>query len=497
MKARNHPFGLVRWSALAGAVLLSACAQRPVLRQPDPVVQPAQIVPPAFPKGADSTKATGGPSIAELQWSRFFADDRLKQLIALGLDHNRDLQTAALNIQRAQAQYQIRESAQMPTVNAAANANVSGTTNATVQKYQVGLATTSYEIDLWGRVANLKDAALQNYYATQSAQRAVQLALIGQIAQAYVTLAADQEQLRLAQQTHAAQAKTLNLNQQRLKAGIGSAVPVRQSELSVETARLAIGNYQTLIEQDKNLLRLLIGTDLPDRLVPTRLPTRLVSPATLSTGLPSDLLRNRPDLAQAEYNLRAAGANIAAARAAFYPTISFGGQLGLSADRIGGLFKSGALGFGLGPSVTLPIFDHGARQANLQVSEVEQQLALTAYEKSIQTAFREVADVQATRRFLDERLGAQRRLVNAAAGNFQLSQARNRAGLDSSLNVLDAQRQLFAAQQGQINLQQAALLAQVNLYKTLGGGAGPAVFVRPDQQADQPAAGSSAAAPLR
>lgn len=459
---------LPRLGLAVAVLMLSACAQRPVLRQPDPVVQPAALVPAQFPAGA---AATTGPSIAGLDWSAYFADARLRELIGLALQHNRDLQAAGLNIQRAQAQYQIRSAAQLPTVNAAGTASVSGNTDTTIQKYQVGLATTAYELDLWGRVANLRDAALQNYYATQSAERAVQIALIGQIAQAFVTLAADQEQLRLAQQTHQVQQQLLTLNQKRLQVGIGSAVPVRQSELSVETARLAIGTYQTLIEQDKNLLRLLVGTDLPDTALPSRLPAQLASPATLSTGVPSDLLRNRPDLAQAEYSLSAAGANLAAARAAFYPTVTLGGQVGLSADRVGDLFKSGAFGFSIGPSISLPIFDHGARQANLQVSEVEQQLALTTYQKAIQTAFREVADVQATRQFLHDRLQAQRRLVSASEGNYQLSQARNRAGLDSNLSVLDAQRQLFNAQQGQISLQQAALLSEVNLYKALGGGA--------------------------
>jgi outer membrane protein TolC len=257
---------LPRLGLAIAVLMLSACAQRPVLRQPDPVVQPAALVPAQFPAGA---AATTGPSIAGLDWSAYFADARLRELIGMALQHNRDLQAAGLNIQRAQAQYQIRSAAQLPTVNAAGTASVSGNTDTTIQKYQVGLATTAYELDLWGRVANLRDAALQNYYATQSAERAVQIALIGQIAQAFVTLAADQEQLRLAQQTHQVQQQLLTLNQKRLQVGIGSAVPVRQSELSVETARLAIGTYQTLIEQDKNLLRLLVGTDLPDTALPS------------------------------------------------------------------------------------------------------------------------------------------------------------------------------------------------------------------------------------
>ena len=449
------------------AFSLAACS-RPVLRDADPMPV-ATVIPQAYP--VDQAKTVDqGPSIAALGWQSFFADPQLKQLIQLGLDNNRDLRTATLNIQRARAQYQIRQAVQLPTVAANGSVTEQGNTDDSNTAYSVGLGTTAYEIDLWGRVANLKDAALQNYLATQSAQQATRISLIGQIAQAYLALAFDQQQLKLAEQTLKAQQDSLNLNIKRQDVGIASAVPVRQSQISVETARLAIGNYQTQIAQDRNLLALLIAQPVPSNLMPTAAPAQIVRPTVLGTGLPSDLLRNRPDLAQAEYSLRAAGANIAAARAAFYPTISLTGNLGFSSSSLSDLFKSGAFNYGIGPSINLPIFDGGARQANLDVSKADQQIALSSYESAIQSAFREVSDVLATRSTLSDRLGAQNRLVAATQSNYDLAQARYRAGLDNYLTVLDAQRSLFTAQQAQISLQQSALISQVNLYKVLGGG---------------------------
>ncbi|MEY2862458.1 MAG: hypothetical protein RLY58_165 [Pseudomonadota bacterium] len=450
------------------ALSLAACS-RPVLREADPMPVATVIPQAAYP--ATDTPAEQGPSIAALGWQTFFADPALKQLIQLGLDHNRDLRTATLNIQRAQAQYQIRQSAQQPTVTANGSVMQQGNTDHSNTAYSVGLGATAYELDLWGRVANLKGAALNNYLATQSAQQATRIALIGQISQAYLALAFDQEQLKLAQQTLSAQQDSLKLNRKRQEVGIASAVPVRQSEISVETARLAIANTQTQLAQDRNLLALLIGQPVPVALLPSSAPTQVVSPASLSAGLPSDLLRNRPDLAQAEYALKAAGANIAAARAAFYPTISLTGTLGLSSTSLSDLFKSGAFNYGIGPSISLPIFDAGARQANLAMSQTDQHIALSQYESAIQAAFREVADVLATRSTLNDRLDAQQRLVAATQANYTLAQARYKAGLDNYLTVLDAQRNLFSTQQAAISLQQAALISQVNLYKVLGGGA--------------------------
>ncbi|MEC7120991.1 MAG: efflux transporter outer membrane subunit [Pseudomonadota bacterium] len=463
VSARTHARPAIMLSLLA--LSLAACTTTSPLRTANPAPS-VSVIAQDYPASPNNEQ----PSIAALGWQEFFADPALKSLIQLGLDNNRDFRTAALNIQRAQAQYQIRAADQLPTINSSGSITQRGNTDSSDTSYSVGLGATAYEVDLWGRVANLKDAALQNYLATQSAQQAVQISLIGQITQAYLSLGFNQEQLRLAEQTLKTQLDSLNLNRKRLDVGISSAVPVRQSEISVESARLAIANFTTLIEQDKNLLTLLVGQPVPQALLPRRAPQKITSPQVFSTGLPSDLLQNRPDLIQAEYSLRAAGANIAVARAAFYPSISLTGNLGLSSTSLSDLFSSGAFSYSFGPSISLSIFDGGARRANLEVSEVDQQLALTAYEKAIQSAFREVADVLAERATLTQRLESQARLVAATRANYNLSQARFRAGLDSYLNVLDAQRSLFSAEQSQINLQQANLMTQVNLYKALGGG---------------------------
>ena len=469
-------------SASLAAMLLAGCQQRPVLRQPDPAPLP-QVVAPRFDQLAPV--ADQGPSIAQLGWEQFFTDAKLKQLIRIGLENNRDLRATALNIERARAQYQIRQSPELPVASTSAGIQLAGTADNSANRLTVGLAQASYEIDFWGRIANLKDAALQTYFATQSAQQTARISLIGQIAQSYLSLAFNREQLRLAQQTLNAQQEGLRLNRKRFEVGIISLIPVTQAQTSVENARLAIENYKTLIQQDENALTLLIGQTVPARRLPNGAPARITSRSRFPVGLPSDLLRNRPDLAQAEYSLKAAGANIAVARAAFYPAISLTGNLGLSSTSLGDLFRSGAFSYGIGPSISLPIFDNGLRTATLQVAQVDQKLALNSYERAIQVAFKDVNDVLATRATLNTRLDAQNKLVQASQTNYRLAQARFRAGLDNYLVVLDAQRSLFAAQQQLINLQQAVLLSQVNLYKALGGGAIEPARVVPGPSAGQ------------
>lgn len=453
------------------ALLLAACHKPTVLRQPDPSPSPATVMPRYDTMAGQRTDS--GMSIAQLGWETFFTDPKLKQLIRLGLENNRDLRATALNVEKAQAQYQIRQAPELPTVNSSGGIQrVGGDTNGGGStRYNVGLAQASYEVDFWGRIANLKDAALQNYFGTQAAQQTTRIALIAQIAQTYLAIANDQDQLRLAQQTLKAREEGLRINQLRFKAGIDSLLPLTQAQTSVENARLAIANYRTQLQLDKDTLALLIGQTPTNQLLPTTLPNRITAQRRFPIGLPSDLLNNRPDLAQAEYSLKAAGANIAAARAAFYPTISLTGNLGLSSSALSNLFKTGAFGFGFGPSVSLPIFDNGSRRANLESAQVDQKLALNNYERAIQSAFKDVNDVLANRATLNERLGAQDRLIQASQTNYRLSQSRFKAGLDNYLAVLDAQRTLFAAQQQQISLRQAELLSQVNLYKALGGGA--------------------------
>ncbi|MFI7964142.1 multidrug efflux RND transporter outer membrane channel subunit AdeK, partial [Acinetobacter baumannii] len=276
--------------------------------------------------------------------------------------------------------------------------------------------------------------------------------------------------LRLAEQTLKAQQDSYNLNKKRFDVGIDSEVPLRQAQISVETARNDVANYKTQIAQAQNLLNLLVGQSVPQNLLPTQPVKRITQQNVFTAGLPSDLLNNRPDVKAAEYNLSAAGANIGAAKARLFPTISLTGSAGYASTDLSDLFKSGGFVWSVGPSLDLPIFDWGTRRANVKISETDQKIALSDYEKSVQSAFREVNDALATRANIGERLTAQQRLVEATNRNYTLSNARFRAGIDSYLTVLDAQRSSYSAEQGLLLLQQANLNNQIELYKTLGGG---------------------------
>lgn len=443
------------------ALALTACQS---MRGPEPVAQ--ANLPTSYLSNASGT------SIAEQGYKDFFADQRLLQVIDLALANNRDLRTATLNIQRAQQQYQITENNQLPTIGASGGVLRQDTLSTTkpITSYNVGLGVTAYELDFWGRVKSLKDNALDNYLATASARDATQISLIGQVAQAWLNYSFATAQLKLADQTLKAQLDSYNLNKKRFDVGIDSEVPVRQAQISVETARNDVANYKTQIAQAQNLLNLLVGEQVPDNLLPKQRVTRISNSSAFASGLPSDLLNNRPDVKAAEYQLSAAGANIGAAKARLFPTISLTGSAGYASTDLSDLFKSGAFVWSLGPSLDIPIWDWGTRKANIKISETDQQIALSDYEKSIQSAFREVNDALATRENIGDRLAAQKRLVDATNTTYKLSNARFRAGIDSFLSVLDAQRSSYAAEQGLLLLEQANLNNQVEVYKTLGGG---------------------------
>ena len=444
------------------ALALTACQS---MRGPEPVAQ-ANI--------PSSYSNASGSSVAEQGYKDFFADQRLLQVLDLALTNNRDLRTAALNIQRAQQQYQITENNQLPTIGASGSVlrqdTMSNQGRGPSTSYNVGLGVTAYELDFWGRVRSLRDNALDNFLATQSARDATQIALIGQVSQAWLNYSFAKANLKLAEQTLKAQLESYNLNKKRFDVGIDSELPVRQAQISVETARNDVANYKTQVAQAQNLLNLLVGQPVPANLLPAQRITRITSNTAIGAGLPSDLLVNRPDVRAAEYRLSAAGANIAAARARLFPTISLTGSAGYASADLSDLFKSGNFVWSIGPSLDIPIFDWGTRQANIRISETDQQIALSDYEKSIQTAFREVNDALAVRENIGDRIAAQRRLVEATNTTYRLSEARFRAGIDSYLTVLDAQRASYAAEQGLLLLEQANLNNQVELYKTLGGG---------------------------
>jgi multidrug efflux system outer membrane protein len=340
----------------------------------------------------------------------------------------------------------------------------------TSHQYTVGLGFSSYEIDLFGRVRSLKDEALEQFFATSEARRSLQISLVAEVASDYLTLAADKEHLKIAQETFESQQASYNLINSRFKAGASSELDLRQAETSVDSARVDIASYTSQVAQDENALALVIGSPVPEDLLPDKLGP-VTALKDLSAGLPSEVLQRRPDIMQAEHLLKAANADIGAARAAFFPRITLTGSLGLSSNELSGLFDGGSGIWSFAPQITLPIFDAGRNRANLKVSVVDRKIFLAQYEKTIQSAFREVSDALAQRGTLGAQLEAQRSLTDATDATYRLSQARYSRGISSYLDVLDSQRSLYSAQQGLIAVRLARLTNLATLYKVLGGGA--------------------------
>ena len=469
----DSTFRLVPLTAIVATLLsLTACQTIPKAKTEPVVAQPhIAINQPYETYDSQNVSGTSQPSIASQRWQDFYSDAKLKQLIQLGLDNNKDISATILAIQKARAQYQIQDIADVPTINSSASVNRAGDFKGNAANtYNVGLAMSSYEFDFWGRIASLKDAALQNYLATTAAKDAAQISLISNIAQSYVAYSYSLAQLQLAKQTLATRQDSLRINQLRFKAGLDSQLTSVQAQAAVEAAKVSIAQAQTNLLTNQNALRYLVGAPVDNSLLPAAGISSITNNRIFGTGLPSDLLLYRPDLRQAEYNLKAAGANINAARAAFYPTISLSGNVGAASSSLGDLFKTGAFSWGFGPSVSLPIFDAGLRKANYQVSEIEQQQALNTYEKAIQTAFKEVNDVFANRATLNQQLAAYNQSLAANQKYYQIVQARFKAGLDNYLGVLDAQRSIYSSQQNILNTKQSQLLSQIQLYQVLGGG---------------------------
>ncbi|MFA7403389.1 MAG: efflux transporter outer membrane subunit, partial [Pelobacteraceae bacterium] len=316
--------------------------------------------------------------VAEIPWREFYLDPQLRKVIALALDNNRDLRVAVLNMKRYQALYQIRRSDLMPKVDASASATIqripedlSSTGRAmTTDQYNVGLGLVSYELDMFGRVQSLKDQALEQYLGTEQAARSVQISLVSQISGAWLTLAADRERLKLAKATLASQQESYQLIQRRYDAGISSSLDLQQGVITVETARVDIARYTALVAQDENVLNFLVGTQVPPELLPQELSETVTALKDISPGTPSDVLLQRPDILQAEAQLKGANANIGAARAAFFPRITLVSSVGLGSDELAGLFKAGSLAWSFAPRISLPIFDGGSNRANLKVAEV-------------------------------------------------------------------------------------------------------------------------------
>lgn len=452
----------LRFSLLSMAMFMTGCSLIPDYQRP------------AAPVAAQYPTPTLASASTE-DWRTLFNDPALQQLIESALINNRDLRVAALNVEAFQAQYRIQRADLYPAVSANTSESrqrmppsVTKSKALINSTYAVNLGISAYELDFFGRVRSLSEQALQTWLSTEEARRSAQLSLVANVANAYLTWRADQELLELTRDTLAADEQSLHLTTRNRDAGKSSALEQAQAKTSVDSSRANLARYQRQVAQDLNSLTLLVGAPVPESLPVRPLASDLVE--QLPAGLPSDLLQRRPDILQAEYKLKAANANIGAARAAFFPSVSLTANAGTSSRDLSGLFGSGSGAWTFQPQISLPIFNAGSLRASLDYSKLQKDVAVAEYEKSIQTAFQEVADGLAARATYQQQLQAQSDLVQATQTYYNLAQNRYKNGVDSSLTFLDAQRSLFSSQQGLITDRLAQLVAEVNLYTALGGG---------------------------
>ena len=456
-------------SALVAACILAGCTSLAPTYE-----RPAAPVPSAFPNASASNP---GDATA-IRWQDFFADARLRSLIELALANNRDLRVAVLNIEQARATYRVQDAQRLPSLTAngsGSHARVPADLSSTgaemvTHQYSANIGVSAYELDLFGRVRNLSAQALDQYLATEEARRTTHISLVAEVATAYLSWSADMARLALARETLRSQGESYDLTKARASKGYASELSLRQIQTSVDGARVDVARYTGQVAQDRNAMTLLLGAAVPDSLVPEPLSKQLDALPDVPVGLPSELLLRRPDLLQAEHQLKARTANIGVARAAFYPRISLTASAGSSSAELSNLFKSGSGAWSFVPQISLPIFDGGANKANLDSARAGRDIALAQYEKAIQTAFREVADALVQRVSVRDQLEAQRSLVEASEVALTLSDARYTRGIDGYLSVLDAQRSAYSARQALISTQLAQLSNGVTLYKALGGG---------------------------
>jgi NodT family efflux transporter outer membrane factor (OMF) lipoprotein len=452
---------LLKFAATAvAAAVLAGCSMMPKYERPE------APVPGSFPYPS----ATSGVPAADLPWEEFFADARLRTLIATALRNNRDLRIAVLNIAQARAQYDIRNADRFPTLGGTLSAtrapNPQGNQATTLQ---ANLGISAWEIDFFGRIASLSEAALAQYLATEEGRKAAQITLVASVANAWLNLAADEELLEITREALATREESLRLTRLRFENGASSEIDFRLAQSLTETARATLAQLQRQRAIDLNTLGLLLGEPVgPGFQVDVR--TAGIRLPDAPAGVPSEVLARRPDVRQAEQQLVAANANIGAARAAFFPRISLTAGIGTASSDLAGLFSGGSWGYTVAPSLLQPIFDAGRNRAGLASAQATRDIALAQYERAIQQAFRDVADGLAGRTTLDEQVRAQATVVEAEAVRFRLARLRYDNGIASYLDLLDAQRSLFAAQQGLVQVRLARLQNQVQLYRALGGG---------------------------
>jgi multidrug efflux system outer membrane protein len=467
----GHRFAAI----LVGTMTLSACTLEPKYTRPDaPVAMPEHNI-------------VSGIPAEKLGWRAFFPDPQLQQLIALALANNRDLRIAALNVETAQARYRIQRAGLFPTIAAsttelaerqpasvlaaslpAGSASAQG--SIVSRSYTAGIGFTNFELDLFGRIRSLDHADLQQYFSLEENRRSAQIALVAEVANAYLTMLTDQTLLEITRQTQRNQSDSYELTRKMFERGTATELALRQAESTVDTARANLAQYARALAQDRDALQLLLGASIPEGIDFSAGLDRPDVVSAVEEAIPSDVLVKRPDVLAAEHLLKAANADIGAARAAFFPAIELTGSLGSASTELSGLFKHDSLAWTFAPQISVPLFAGGANEANLKAAKVARRIAVAQYEKAIQIAFREVADALAARGYLDEQLAAQQALVSASQDAYHLAQMRFRGGVDNYLSELDAQRSLYDAQQQLqiVRLQRFENL--VTLYKTLGGG---------------------------
>ena len=441
--------------------------------------RPQTPIPRQWPQGAaykDIQDLSEEPTAPELRWREFFTDEKLQKIIETALRNNRDLRIAALNVEKARALYGIQRAESFPVINAVgagskqrvpADLSDNGE-SMRIERYDVNLGFVSWEVDFFGRIRSLKDRALEEFLATEQTRRSVQIALVSEIARVYLTLAADQDRLKLVRSTLETQQAVYNLIQRRYEVGIATRLDLYRTQTRVDAARRDLAYFIQVVAQDKNVLNLLAGSPAPEKFLPKDLNS-VTPPKTVSSGLSSEVLLKRPDIIATEHRLQGTYAFIGAARAAFFPRISLTATAGTASDELSGLFKSGSGAWVFAPRVVMPVFD-ARTWAALRVSKAEREIALTQYDRSIQTAFREVADALAVQGTVNQRVSAQQSFVKAVRETYRLSMKRYTGGIDSYLGVLDAQRSLYVSQQLLVSLRLARSANKIRLYAVLGGG---------------------------
>ncbi|WPB59197.1 efflux transporter outer membrane subunit [Xylophilus sp. GOD-11R] len=464
------------------ATLLAGCSLQPVYERP------AAPVTPAFPSGSVYDRQPGasdpegqartadGRAATDIGWRDFFVDPRLQAIVGLALQNNRDLQVSMLNVEAARAQYQITRASLFPAIDAAASgtrtrtpSNLSATGRNYITTYSVG-ASVSWEIDFFGRIRSLKDQALAQYLSLAETRKAAEIALVSQVAVQYLTMLGDDDQLTVTRNTLKTAQESLRITQLSFDNGVGTELDLQQSKGIVEQASASLEAYERARAQDENALVLLVGQPLPADL-PAGLSLSAQQLLTdIPAGLPSDLLQRRPDIAAAEQALRAANANIGAARAAFFPNVSLTGDFGTLSPNTSGLFQGAQRSWSFTPQIALPIFRAGALSANLDLTEVQKRIEIADYERAIQSAFREVSDGLAARGTYDRQIQSLQRFEQSQRRRLELSDLRYRNGVDDYLFVLQAQTDLFTAQQSLVSARLARAANLVTLYRVLGGG---------------------------